>query len=45
LLARNEQELFGFFARYDAVAWTAVALACALGAIVWRRRRAKSIPK
>jgi membrane protein DedA with SNARE-associated domain len=45
LLAQNEQELFGFFARYDAVAWTAVALACALGAIVWRRRRTKSIPK
>src|SRR5712664_2671546 len=43
LLARNEQELLGLFARYDTVAWVAVVLACGLGIIVWRRKRARSI--
>jgi membrane-associated protein len=45
LLARNEQELLGLFARYDTVAWIAVVLACGLGIIVWRRKRASSIRK
>jgi membrane-associated protein len=45
LLAKNEQELLGMFARYDKAAWIAVALACALAIAVWARRRLRSARK
>jgi membrane-associated protein len=45
LLAKNEQELLGMFARYDKAAWIAVALACALAIAVWARRRLRSTRK
>ena len=41
LLARNEMELVALFARYDTVAWIVVLAACAIGILVWRRRRAR----
>ncbi len=41
LLARNEHELLALFARYDTAAWIALVLGCAIGIIVWRRRRAR----
>lgn len=41
LLARNEMELVGLFARYDTVAWIVVLAACAIAILVWRRRRAR----
>jgi hypothetical protein len=45
LLAKNEQELLGLFARYDTVAWIAVVVACALGIVIWRRKRVREIRK
>ncbi len=45
LLARNEQELLGLFARYDTVAWIALVLVCAIAIILWRRKRVRSARK
>ena len=41
LLAKNEMELLGLFARYDVVAWIVVLAGCAIAVFVWLRRRAK----